>query len=322
MANSGRPSVAPARRMFAAILGAIAAFIVLFGLGMGSWAIVALGVALLVLAVSLAVVNVARLGSRAWVDGTAHVVSASEPPASSAYGRCELQIVVDVPGMPAAAIKVRDPRVPVAKWPDAGATLPVSVAIDDLRRVRIRWEDVMTHAEAAAVGADVPPQYGAAARDLLAEDILVQDASPPWATRPEHPWSRDADRPWAKEPDRPWAADRPQRPWSAADPVTADLSDQLGDPDTEPVLVRDNHGGPIVLEGTLVDSGTGPSPLPRRSRPRPRPRRSPETRPGGDGPSTDGPPAQRSAGADLPLTDSPVTTGTDLPPEPGAAGRT
>ena len=85
--------------------------------------------------------------------GSAHVVSASEPPASSTYGRCELQIVIDAPGLPAAAVKIRDPRVPVAKWPDAGATLPIMVAVDDPRHVRIQWDDVLTHAEAAAAGA-------------------------------------------------------------------------------------------------------------------------------------------------------------------------
>lgn len=301
MANNGRPSVAPARRMFAAILGAIAAFVMLFGAGMQSWAIVALGVALMVLAISLAVVNVARLGTRAWVDGTAHVVSASEPPASSTYGRCELQIVVDVPGMPAAAIKVRDPRVPVAKWPDAGATLPVSVAIDDLRRVRIQWENVLTHAEAAAATAEVPPEYEEAARDLLADDILVEEAAPPWATRPEHPWSADR---------------------TAGDAVTADLSGQLSGLGRDQVLVRESPGkGPIVLEGTVVEPGTGPAstPLPRRgsrSRPRPYPSRAPRTDADRDGPAEPGRPGpQRSAAADQP----PVTTGTDLPPDPEPA---
>jgi hypothetical protein len=150
VANGGRRSGAQARRVIAWVIGTIAVFITLFGAGAENWAIAALGVALLILAVSLVVVSAVRGGARAWIAGTAHVVSASEPPASSTFGRCELQVVIDAPGLPAAAIKIIDPRVPVAKWPDVGVTLPIMVAVDDPRHVRIQWDDVLTHAEVAA----------------------------------------------------------------------------------------------------------------------------------------------------------------------------
>ena len=75
MVNPNRRSTAPVRKLLAAVVGAIAAFIMLFGLGMGSWAIVALGAALLLLAIGLAMVNVNKRGARAWVAGTAHVRS-------------------------------------------------------------------------------------------------------------------------------------------------------------------------------------------------------------------------------------------------------
>ncbi|HYN96446.1 MAG TPA: glyoxalase/bleomycin resistance/dioxygenase family protein, partial [Pilimelia sp.] len=137
------------RKVIAGALAALGVFVIFFGAGNTSWAMAALGLALLILAISLVAVNALRGGVRAWVAGSAHVVSASEPPANSTYGRCELQIVIEAPGLPTAAIKVRDPRVPVAKWPDAGTTLPVEVAVDDPRHVRIQWDDVLTHAEAA-----------------------------------------------------------------------------------------------------------------------------------------------------------------------------
>ncbi|HET9516249.1 MAG TPA: VOC family protein, partial [Actinoplanes sp.] len=167
------------RKLVAAVVGTIAAFVMLFGLGMTSWTIFVLGAAMLALAVSLALINMVRRDGRAWVAGTAHVVSASEPPASSDYGRCELQIVVAAPGLPASAVKVRDPRVPVEKWPDAGATLPVMVAVDDMRHVRVLWEDVLTHTEAMAE----PPAYVDPLHDLTVDDLLPEPQAPPWVTR-------------------------------------------------------------------------------------------------------------------------------------------
>jgi len=70
VANGGSRPVAPVRKLIAAVLGTVAAFVVLFGLGMTSWAIVALGVALVVLAVAMATV---RGGGRTWEIGRAHV---------------------------------------------------------------------------------------------------------------------------------------------------------------------------------------------------------------------------------------------------------
>jgi catechol 2,3-dioxygenase-like lactoylglutathione lyase family enzyme len=244
--NPSRRSVAPVRKLVAAVVGTIAVFVMLFGLGMSSWAIVALGAAMLALAIGLALVNVVRRGGRAWVQGTAHVVSASEPPPSSDYGRCELQLVVAAPGLPASAIKVRDPRVPVVKWPDAGATLPVMVAVDDMRHVRIQWDEVMTHTEAM----EDPQAYVDPLRDLPVDDLLPEPEAPPWVTRDRQGWAR---------PDDPQT-------------VTADLTGPLADLRERPVAVRETPGGPIVLEGTLVDADARQSTLPRRPRPSPHPR--------------------------------------------------
>ncbi|HEY2950018.1 MAG TPA: VOC family protein [Micromonosporaceae bacterium] len=182
MANGRRRPVALARRVVAVVLGTVAVFITFFGAGSGSWSVAALGVAVLVLAVSLVVVSAVRGGARAWVAGTAHVVSASEPPASSTYGRCELQVVIDAPGLPAAAVKIIDPRVPVAKWPDSGATLPITVAVDDIRRVRIQWDGVLTHTEAALREEFGEPEV--LVEDLnLGEETSIPASPPPAPTR-------------------------------------------------------------------------------------------------------------------------------------------
>ncbi|MFJ6955804.1 hypothetical protein ACISRB_30750, partial [Micromonospora aurantiaca] len=174
MANGGNRTIAPVRKLIGAVLGTVATFVTVFGLGMTSWAIVALGVALLVLAIALATV---RGGGRTWVIGLGHVHSASEPPTQYAFGRCELQLVIDAPGLPPRSKKIIEPRVPVAKWPSLGQALPVRVALDDQRHVRVLWDEVPTHAESAAAVADLPPEY-AAEPDPLDEPLIAQEAPP------------------------------------------------------------------------------------------------------------------------------------------------
>jgi catechol 2,3-dioxygenase-like lactoylglutathione lyase family enzyme len=236
------------RKLVAAVLGTFATFVILFGCGMPSWAIVALGVALLVLAVGLGLVTTVRSGARAWVAGIAHVHSVSEPPASSVFGRCELQIVLDAPGLPPRSIRVRDPRVPVTKWPSPGAALPIMVAIDDPRHVRILWDEVLTHT-AAAERPDLPPEFDDL--DPLGDDVLIEEDIPPWRRR---------------------GADDGYRPTPTTEPASADLGDDLRGLREEPVVVHHTPGGTIVLEGSLVEPPAA-VPLPRRAKPSPGPTR-------------------------------------------------
>lgn len=248
MANGRRSPVATVRRVVATVLGTVAVFITFFGAGSGSWSVAALGVAVLVLAVSLVVVSAVRGGARAWIAGTAHVVSASEPPASSTYGRCELQVVINAPGLPAAAVKIIDPRVPVAKWPDAGTTLPITVSVDDVRRVRIQWDGVLTHAEAA-----MREEFGEPA--VVVEDLDFQEELRMPAPRPP----------------------APRRP------ATVDIDERVIH--TEPVAVPIVEAVPVSPGAPSADTGAGPAapwaaPKPRRPSPRPR-RRRPSAEGGG-----------------------------------------
>ncbi|MEV1144158.1 VOC family protein [Micromonospora sp. NPDC049799] len=239
MANGGSRPIAPVRKLIGAVLGTVAVFMILFGLGMPSWAIVALGVALLVLSIALATV---RGGGRTWVVGEGHVHSASEPPTQYAFGRCELQLVIDAPGLPPRSKKIIEPRVPVAKWPSLGQALPIRVALDDQRHVRVLWDEVPTHAETAAGVADLPPEYTGAEP---VEEVLIAQEAPPWAGR---------------------APDDDFR-----DPLAPDPLDDLGAPpeEREPVVLHQRPGEPVVLEGTLVEPGGGGT-LPRRATPTPR----------------------------------------------------
>src|SRR4051812_45797122 len=178
----GRP-IAPARKLVAAVLGTVAVFVMVFGLGLASWAIVVLGLAVLALSIALGVVNVVRRGTRAWVAGTAQVKAVSDPPMSAAYGRAELQIVVVAPGLPITEVLVRDPRVPVSKWPRLGETLPVHVDVEDMRRVRIDWPNAPDVAAPPPPGqqfADIPTASDPL--DDYDDDLLGPVPTPPWRT--------------------------------------------------------------------------------------------------------------------------------------------
>ncbi|PZG10776.1 glyoxalase [Micromonospora craterilacus] len=245
MANGGSRPIAPVRKLIAAVLGTVATFVILFGLGMTSWAIVALGVALLVLAIALATV---RGGGRTWVVGAGHVHRASEPPTQYAFGRCELQLVIDAPGLPPRSKKIIEPRVPVSKWPSLGQSLPIRVALDDPRHVRVLWDEVPTHAEAGT--AELPPEF---ASEFVGQgppdEVLIGQQAPPWAGRtPEDDFH---------------------------DPLGDPLGDPRRDDPAEPVeqretvRVRQRPGGPVVLEGTVVEHASD-QPLPRRATPAPR----------------------------------------------------
>ncbi|MFC4019832.1 VOC family protein [Micromonospora sp. GCM10011542] len=257
MANGGNRPIAPVRKLIGAVLGTVATFVVLFGLGMTSWAIVALGVALLVLAIALATV---RGGGRTWVVGVGHVHSASEPPTQYAFGRCELQLVIDAPGLPPRSKKIIEPRVPVSKWPSLGQTLPIRVAIDDQRHVKVLWDEVPTHAETAAAVADLPPEY-AGAEPL--DEVLIQQDAPPWADRAPDDDFRD---PLDTDPLR----SDPLR----SDPLRPDpLRDDPGAPveEREPIVMHQSASGRMVLEGVVVEQPVDGGQLPQRATPAPRP---------------------------------------------------
>ncbi|MET7881073.1 VOC family protein [Micromonospora profundi] len=281
MANGGNRPIAPVRKLIGAVLGTVATFVVLFGLGMTSWAIVALGVALLVLAIALATV---RGGGRTWVVGVGHVHSASEPPTQYAFGRCELQLVLDAPGLPPRSKKIIEPRVPVSKWPSLGQALPIRVALDDQRHVKVLWDEVPTHAEMAAAVADLPPEFA----DVDAVDeMLIQQDAPPWAGRAADDDFRDDFRdPRGDDPFRDPRGDDPFRDPRSGDPFRdphdSDPFRAPRDPDPlldddivpadehEPVVMSHSPSGRVVLEGVLVEQQAGG--LPRRATtPAPRP---------------------------------------------------
>jgi resuscitation-promoting factor RpfA len=259
VANARRP-VPPLRAYTATVLGVFALFVISAGAGMASWSIVVLGLALMIFAVSLVVVSAMRGGARAYAAGTAHVVSASEPPASSVYGRCELHLIIDAPGVASAAVTIRDPRVPVAKWPDAGTTLPIMVAVDDPRRVRIQWDDVPTHAEAAAED-QVVGGLAADYSDEYPEYVPPQD---PLDIPPEQPPTESAEPPPA-EP----AAAAPPPPGPRRPEATPETLEEEAYPVDGDVLAPKARPAPEPADSAAPAAGAGDAPTGDHGRPAP-----------------------------------------------------
>jgi catechol 2,3-dioxygenase-like lactoylglutathione lyase family enzyme len=168
VANGQRRQVGVIRKTGAVTLASIGLFTAMAGLGMQSWPLGAVGVAMVVLAVALIVTSSFRGADRAFVLGKAYVLEVTEAPASLTHGRCEMHLQIEAPGHPPASVRVRDPRVPTAKWPAVGDVLPVRVAVDDLRRVKVLWDETLTHtprqqdygdADYEGVTADNEPLY-------------------------------------------------------------------------------------------------------------------------------------------------------------------
>jgi resuscitation-promoting factor RpfA len=145
VARLGRKPVRPGRVTIAVSLGTVGLFVISMSAGMASWGLGAAGVAMLVIAIALLTTASMRGAEKSFVAGTVHIIKVSEPPVGMEFGRCELQVMVDAPGQPGQNVVIRDPRVPVSKWPEVGETLPALVAVGDPRRVRIQWERVGAH---------------------------------------------------------------------------------------------------------------------------------------------------------------------------------
>lgn len=150
MPNGRRWNISYPRKFTAGGIIAVGIFVASAGVGLLRWSVVAVGIALNVLAVSLIVISAIRAGARSFIRGTAHVLDVTDPPANTPLGRCELQVVVGAEALAPVKVKIHDDRTPVAKWPEIGDTLPVRVAVEDPHHVRILWGEVSTHAERAA----------------------------------------------------------------------------------------------------------------------------------------------------------------------------
>lgn len=133
---------------FAAVLAG--AFLALFGVGSGLWWTSVLGVALVVGAAGLSFTAYAADRDRTVAFGRAYVMETTLPPADGFYGRCEMLLAIEAPGLQPLSILVRDPRVPVAVWPSVGVVLPIRVSPRNPKRLHVLWDHVSANRAASS----------------------------------------------------------------------------------------------------------------------------------------------------------------------------
>jgi catechol 2,3-dioxygenase-like lactoylglutathione lyase family enzyme len=152
--QSGRWQLTDFQRFLVVAAVVTSMFLAAMSLGMGSIVLLLIAV-LLIVVVWLGIFLLGiRFNGRAGLTGEAHVVMAPPPPANQIIGRCDLRLVVELPGRGSSDIKLRDPAVPVTKWPRIGQVLPVEVDPRNARQIRVRWDLVDEHrARPATVGA-------------------------------------------------------------------------------------------------------------------------------------------------------------------------
>lgn len=277
MANqTGRP-IAPARRLVAAIIATLAIFVIVFGLGMGSPPVAVFGVAVLAVAVVVAFMKVSRRG-RATVAGSAEVKSITPAPLAGAYGRATLELIVVAPGLGAFDTIVRESRVPVEKWPLPGTTVPITVDVDDTRRVRVNWRDAPARAEGEDPPPPPQPQPTSRPDDELDDELFGAVDPAPWEGRRDD-WDVDSGdppphrrpRPARAPPPPPTPAAPPHRSWSATPPPAPSSKARWSAP------TRSRHRFPAG-PATPPASVPAPPPPPRRTsttrHPRPGPIRT------------------------------------------------
>ncbi|MFF5234238.1 VOC family protein [Dactylosporangium sp. NPDC000521] len=113
--------------------------------------VVALGVILAAAGPVLILVLNSRNKVRQYVYGTARVADISPRPATDGRtARGRLKLVVRATGINGATVSTVDPAIPLDKWPDAGATLPVQVLKGNPRKLAVVWDKVQSHQDAQA----------------------------------------------------------------------------------------------------------------------------------------------------------------------------
>ncbi len=319
MANGQRRQVGTIRKTGAVTLASIGLFTAMAGLGMQSWPLGAMGVAMVVLAVALILTSTFRSADRAFVNGTAHVLEVTEPPASLTHGRCEMHLQIEAQGHPPASVRVRDPRVPVAKWPSVGDVLPVRVAVDDLRRVKVLWDETLTVTQRQQDYGDTDYDGITADNEPIYDDQRPRTYIPDFDERDDLAGFRDND-PLTDPDEGPQGPPLPQRHRRRPSPHARPGADAPG----VPVRVLEGQvltGGPIRVD--VIDfSDAPPSPqsdVPPYSPPR---QGSPQEAPGEafyeEEPPGEWPPQSQTQSPD-PSTDSAPAAASEAEPQPAAA---
>ncbi|MEV0133905.1 VOC family protein [Dactylosporangium sp. NPDC050688] len=134
-----------------ALLIVVGGFLAFCGLGWSNALVMALGIIVAAAGPVLILVLNSRHKVRQYVYGTARVADISPRPTTDGRtARGRLKLVVRASGVNGATVSTVDPAIPLDKWPDPGATLPVQVLKGNPRKLAIVWDKVQSHQDVQA----------------------------------------------------------------------------------------------------------------------------------------------------------------------------
>ncbi|WP_433210291.1 VOC family protein [Dactylosporangium sp. CS-047395] len=153
MPSSNRAPSNDSRTLLILGLLAIGGFLAFCGVGAANPLVVALGVLLAAVGPVMIMVANNRNKIRLYVHGTALVEEiTARPTAEGRTARGRLKLTITATGIHGVSVTGTDPAIPVDKWPERGATLPVQVLKGNPRKFTVQWDRVDTHQQVVLAG--------------------------------------------------------------------------------------------------------------------------------------------------------------------------
>ncbi|MFG2040707.1 VOC family protein [Dactylosporangium sp. NPDC048998] len=165
MPSSNRTSSSGGRNLVIALLILFGGFLAFCGLGQEESLMVALGVVVAAAGPVMILVLNSRNKIRLYVQGTAVVDGVTpRPTVNGSAARGRLKLTITATGIRGYTVAGTDPAIPLDKWPEPGAVLPVRVLKGNPRKFAVLWDRVQTHQE--VVLAEHHPAGGSAGDDV------------------------------------------------------------------------------------------------------------------------------------------------------------
>ncbi|MGI5236505.1 VOC family protein [Dactylosporangium sp. CA-139066] len=148
MPSSNRASSSDGRNLVILLLILVGGFLAFCGWGADEGLMIALGVVVAAAGPVMVMVLNSRNKVRVYVQGSALVEDITPRPTQEGrVARGRLKLTITAPGIRGITVSGIDPAIPLEKWPEPGATLPVQVLKGAPRKFTVLWDRVQTHQE-------------------------------------------------------------------------------------------------------------------------------------------------------------------------------
>jgi hypothetical protein len=157
--SSNRSSSNDSRTLVILLLIVLGMFLACFGVGWSKPLVTALGVIVAAAGPLMIMMVKNRNKVRLYVHGTAVVEEITRRPTQEGRsGRGRLKLTITATGIRGVTVTGTDPAIPLEKWPERGAVLPVQVLKGTPRKFTVLWDRVQTHQEVVLADQRVPAQ--------------------------------------------------------------------------------------------------------------------------------------------------------------------